>query len=120
MNSKDSKTPEWSIFDRLEELEDITLQLMGKTDAADPKITDISTKVKQIEKVEAIALDAARLAALGVLAAFVAIATDESTKARIIKDTLLVVAKHFDITLELRQWLATALTGLCDDIEGGR
>ncbi len=36
-------TPEWSIFDRLDELEDITLKLMEKADTAEPTLKGTST-----------------------------------------------------------------------------
>ena len=39
-NSK--KIPEWSIFDRLDEVENITLELMDKTGKITPEMSDIA------------------------------------------------------------------------------
>ena len=53
-------TPEWSIFDRLDELEDITLGLMEKTDTTEPTLKNTST----------VARDAITIAKLGFMLAF--------------------------------------------------
>lgn len=42
-DEESKKIPEWNIFDRLDELEDITLQLMEKTDKAEPVLKDIAS-----------------------------------------------------------------------------
>ncbi len=53
-------TPKWSIFDRLDELEDITLGLMEKAETTEPTLKDAST----------VARDAITIAKLGFMLAF--------------------------------------------------
>ena len=40
-DDEEKKMPEWSIFDRIDELEDLTLKLMDKTEQAEPALKDI-------------------------------------------------------------------------------
>ena len=44
----EKKMPEWSIFDRLDELEDITLKLWEKADTTEPTLKDIAIAVRDV------------------------------------------------------------------------
>ena len=51
--------PEWSLFDRLDELESITLQLMEKADTAEPTLKGTSTIAKDARILAIFALSTA-------------------------------------------------------------
>ena len=94
--SKSKKMPEWNIFDRLDELDYITVQLMDKPKAGEPTLTEIQTMLK----------DASILARFGVLLAF----SHHSTQANIRKARKLQVSilKHLGnqgLSQESLKWL---------------
>jgi hypothetical protein len=54
MSKKRRETPEWNIFDRLDELENITLDLMDKTVATEPTLrntTNVATEALSLATV---------------------------------------------------------------------
>jgi uncharacterized DUF497 family protein len=49
-DKEQEKTPEWDIFKRIEGIEDIVLDLMVKTDKAEPTLKNIASKADETEK----------------------------------------------------------------------
>ena len=76
--SERKKLPEWGIFDRLSELEDITLKLMEKDDTIEPTLKNI-----------AVIAEDARIIAKWALTLSAAWAIEKTSEHRQFKDELL-------------------------------
>ena len=100
-------TPEWSIFDRLEELEDITLKLMEKTETAEPTLKSVSTVAK----------DASILARYAILFAFTSSVADKSDDPRRLKDTYIEFLKRAGLSEEQLKRLRDRLVTVCEIIK---
>ena len=99
-------TPEWSIFDRLDELENITLKLMEQTDTAEPTL----------KKTSATARDA-RILALNAFAwAFFASAI-KSPNPTALKDAAIDSLKPAQLSPEILESLEEILIKICDILE---
>jgi len=99
-------TPEWSIFARLDELEDITLKLMEKADTTEPTLKDTST----------VARDARILAELAFILGFGAY-IHYASKPIELKDKLLGAFKKQGLSGEILDSLEKFMTARCEDIE---
>lgn len=88
---EDKKIPEWSIFDRLDELEDITLKLMEKADTTEPTLRETSSTTR----------DARLLAELAFTLAFSAYLGDSSDKPIELKDKLIGILESQGLSEKL-------------------
>lgn len=88
---EDKKIPEWSIFDRLDELEDITLKLMEKADTTEPTLRKTSSTTR----------DAHLLAELAFIIAFSAYLGDSSEKPIELKDKVIGILESQGVNEEL-------------------
>jgi len=98
----EKKIPQWSIFDRLDELEDITLELMTKTEATEPTLKETS----------ALARDASIVARLGVAFGFIsmlAMSRDPGMTTR-------VWTKMLDKTEDLSKEEASLIKSIMTDV----
>ena len=97
---KSNKLPEWSIFERLDELETITLELMDKKDKTEPKVTRELTQSK----------DAFLLAQLAYVVTFTTFAqAADKNKLVGVKDSILKFATNVGMSEETRKWLDTTM-----------
>ena len=99
-------TPEWSIFDRLDELEDITLGLMEKADVTEPTLENTST----------VARDASILAHLGFLLAFTSTAARSSVP-RETKDRWIHVLKASGLSEKMLNLVEEFMITICESVE---
>lgn len=100
------KIPEWSIFDRVDEIEDITLKLMEKTDITEPTLSKASTMARD-------ALILARNSfVLGFFANFYN--SDNPRKGR---DNFIQILMEAGLSEEVLKWIEDSLTGTCNIIE---
>ncbi len=99
-------TPEWSIFDRLDELEDITLKLMEKTDVTEPSLKDTST----------MATDAIILALFVLGTAFLESATNVQNP-RAQKDHYIDSFKQVGLSPKILEGAEKVLIQMCELIE---
>jgi len=99
-------TPEWSIFDRLDELENITLELMEKADTSEPTLKDTSTMAR----------DAIILALFAFGAAFLESATDVQNP-RAQKDRYISSLKQVGLSPKMLEVTERVLIQMCELIE---
>ncbi|MBA7483403.1 hypothetical protein ES707_18918 [subsurface metagenome] len=99
-------TPEWSIFDRLDELEDITLGLMEKAETTEPTLKDAYN----------IAKDASILGKLGFLLAFVHTAVRASNP-RETKGTWTHVLKVSGLSESVLKSVEDSMVKVCESVE---
>ncbi len=102
----EEKIPEWHIFDRIEELEDITLKLMEKADTTEPTLKGTST----------MAGDARILALFAFATAFMALAADAKNP-RAIKDSYINNLRKVGLSRKLSELVGSLLIDLCERIE---
>jgi len=103
------KIPEWSIFDRLDEVEKITLELMEKAGITEPTLKETSTKAR----------DAIILAEYAfVLGAGFNIAHDPHP--RVAKDASISLLKKAGLSQEILDGLDAFLIALCEAAEKGK
>lgn len=100
------KLPEWNIFDRLAELEDITLELIDKTKVVEPKLKDTST----------LARDAVILATQSLLFSY-ASATSSRGNPRLGKDLLIKILKKSGLSKTRLKKVEASLNMVCDAFE---
>ena len=99
-------TPEWGIFDRLDELEKIILEQMEKTDTIEPTLKDTSTTARD-----------ARILALNAYAwAFFASAI-EALNPRALKDTAIDSLRPAELSPKTREAVEEVLIKICELIE---
>ena len=99
-------TPEWSIFDRLDELEDITLKLMEKADTTEPTLKEVSP----------IARDASILAKQGFIFSFINYAVKASNP-RETKDMWIRILKTNGLSEKTLDSMEKLMFGVCESIE---
>ena len=99
-------TPEWALFDRLDELEDITLKLMEKADITEPTLKNTSATARD-----------ARILALNALALAFFASAKESPNPRVLKDAVIDSLKPAELSLEIREFLEEILIKICDILE---
>ncbi len=99
----EKKIPEWSIFDRLDELEDITLKLMEKTDVTEPTLEETSV----------VARDAKILADYALTISF-GLAIAGHSNPREGKDILLKLLKDAGLSKEMLVSEAKLLLQVCE------
>ncbi len=101
-------TPEWNIFSRLEELEDITLKIMEKAETTAPTLNDIATTAK----------DARNLAIFGVAMSFVSFALSAHLEnPRKLKDSYIKGLKHLRLNQKLLEVVDSSLIEICELLE---
>ena len=100
------KLPEWSIFDRLDELEDITLDLMGKADRVEPSLETINDSVQ----------DTVLMAKYGIWLTFL-LASKDNTKYVELKDAILKQLRDIGVGEQPLQSLSNSLNSACDAIK---
>lgn len=93
------KIPEFFIFDRLDELEDITLKLMEKADTTTPTLKETSR----------IARDTRLLAEFAFILSFSAYIGDSSDKPIELKDKLIGILKSQNVSEELFERISNYL-----------
>jgi hypothetical protein len=98
--------PEWSIFDRLNELEDITLKLMEKDDTLEPTLKDTAV----------IAKDAFILATLNFVRSFIVDASTAVNR-RALKDELIAYFKRRGMSEKTRNLMEETLVDTCERLE---
>ena len=101
------KPPEWDIFDRLDELEDITLQLMEKTDKAEPALKDIASMLN----------DALIMGQAGVIFSFVVSARVAGHDYRKGKDLFIETLRSQGLSKERVKDVEDTLVRVCKFIE---
>jgi len=99
--------PEWSIFDRLDELEDITLNLMEKADTTEPTLKETST----------IARDARLLAEFAFILGFSAYIGDSSDNPIELKDKFTSVLKSQNLNEELFEAISSYMVNATKPFE---
>lgn len=104
---EDKKIPEWSIFDRLDELEDITLKLMEKADTTDPTLKETSS----------IARDARLLAQFAFILGFAAYIGGSSDEPIELKDKLIGILKSQNVSGELFESISNYLVNVTKKFE---
>lgn len=100
------KIPEWSIFDRIDELENITLELMDKTEKAEPTLTKFVDSVT----------DAIVLASYGIWMTFI-LACEEASAPREGKNLILKQLKEQGLSEKSLQWLDGSLDNAAEAAE---
>jgi len=98
--------PEWHIFDRLDELENITLELMEKADTTEPSLKNTSAR----------AHDASILALFALVTAFGAVASDVQNP-RALKDGYIVNLKRAGLSQKMLELAGNVLVQMCKLIE---
>ena len=101
----EKKMPEWSIFDRLDEVEKITLELMEKADTTEPTLKEASILLK----------DAIILATYALYFHFVI--TSKGRDARKLKDGYIGVLKSAGLSKSSLESIHESLIKLCEAIE---
>ncbi len=99
-------TPEWSIFDRLDEIEDITLKLMEKADITEPTLKDTTT----------IAREARILAWYGIGMGFLETAQDLPNP-RALKDNIIRSLNNLGLSQRTLKTMEEMLIKMCEVIE---
>jgi len=102
------KIPEWSIFDRLDEVEKITLEQMEKTDTIEPTLKNTATRAK----------DASLLAFVALGMGFMASAIDYPNP-RELKDHYIHALNRLDLSERALKIVENVLIKLCELIEKG-
>lgn len=100
---KDKKLPEWSIFDRLDEVEGIALELMDKTDKAEPVANRITLASK----------DATIMAKYGIWAMFITACT-QGADPQAGKKLIIKQLEEWGLSEQPLQWLQKALASIVD------
>ena len=100
------KIPEWNIFDRIDELENITLDLMEKTDTTKPELDIIAVRLKDAM-------------ILGTCATYFchAITSKVIGQPRQVKDMMLNLLKEKELSEDILDILTNSLNMLCETIE---
>jgi hypothetical protein len=101
-------THEWSIFDRLDEVEKITLEQMEKTDAIEPTLKNTATRAK----------DASLLAFFALGMGFMASAIDYPNP-RELKDRYIHALKRLGLSERALKITENVLIETCELIEKG-
>jgi hypothetical protein len=97
--------PEWNVFDRLDELETITLKLMEKTDTAEPTVKE---KQKILE-------DIGIMARMALVLAFVTGVRHLETKyIRKTRDEILQMLKEEGLSTTSLEWANEMMTEICE------
>ena len=99
-------TPEWSIFDRLDELEDITLKLMEQTEVKEPNLKDTSTAAN----------DANILAKQTLIFAFIHWAATGHSQ-RETKDRIISILKKTGLSEKMLDSVEGRMTEVCEFVE---
>ena len=101
-------TPEWDFFNRIEDLEQVTLELMEKADTSEPTLKKTSTR----------ATDARVLAFFAFVTAFgaLAIATDVENP-RELKDNYIANLKQSGLSSKMLELVEKLLIETCELIE---
>lgn len=102
----EKKMPQWSIFDRLDEIEDITLKLMEKTDITEPTLNKTSTMAR----------DALILARYSFILGFYATCHNDDNP-RKDRDDSIQILMEAGLGEETLKWLEDILTETCNIIE---
>ena len=98
--------PEWHLFDRLSELEDITLKLMEKADTTEPTLKETT----------ALARDAFMLAILAFGSSFAADAI-KAGNPRALKDRDIATFKKLGVSEETLKDVEEILVHICEELE---
>ncbi len=99
-------TPEWHIFDRLDDLEKITLELMDKADTTEPTLKSTFT----------IAKDSTVLTLFALATAFAAVASDVRNP-RALKDGYIASLKQAGLSPKMLELVEKLLIEMCKLIE---
>jgi hypothetical protein len=102
----EKKIPEWHLFDRIDELEKITLELMDKTDTTEPTLKETSAQVQ----------DAIMLAEYGVFVGVGPLIVKDPNP-RLAKETFIGVLRKAGLSQKILGDLDASLTALCVAIE---
>lgn len=105
--STPNEIPEWSIFDRIEGLEAVALELREKTEATKPTLEYIRT----------IAWDAHLLALFNFMEHFMNSAIARPHRARAVRDSWLEQFKKFHMNKSTLDILYHAMTIICNEVE---
>ena len=101
-------TPEWSIFDRLDELEKITLEQMEKADTIEPTLKNTATAAK----------DARNLALFSLAMSFMSFALAAHLEnPRKLKDSYIKGLKHLRLNQKLLEVVDSSLIEMCELLE---
>lgn len=100
------KLPEWSIFDRLDELENITLQLMDTTDKTMPTSSEIEVSSK----------DAILMAGYGIWSMFL-VACKLGADSKVGKKLIIEQLVNWGVSEKPLQWMERMLNAASDFIE---
>ena len=100
------KIPEWSIFERLDELEDIALNLMDKTDKADPALHELTISSE----------DAEIMAKYGIWAMFI-MNCKLGADPRAGKTLVIKQLKEWGLSEKSLNWVQEALSGISDFVD---
>ena len=101
----EKRIPEWSVFDRLDELEKITLEQMEKTDTIEPTLKEVSRLLK----------DAIILATYALYFNFTI--TSKDRDARKLKDGYISILKNTGLSKSSLESVHESLITLCEAIE---
>jgi len=101
------KLPEWSLFDRLDELENITLKLMEKADTTEPTLKEVTE----------IARDAHLLAELAFILGFSAYIGQSSDSPIELKDKFTSVLKSQSLNEELFEAISNYMVNATKSFE---
>ena len=106
---KGKKIPEWQLFDRIDELEDITLKLWEEADATGPTL----------KKTSSVARDSLIVARNAILLNFIetVVRLSDSNRARKKKDMWLEILKRAGLSEETLNWLRKTMTRVCEVVE---
>lgn len=101
------KIPEFFIFDRVDELEKISLELLEKTESVEP----------ELKKTNATAKDGLFIAVFAYTYAFISIVNQYPHLARKLKDNMLGHLKNVGLSAEGIEMVGKVMTVVCDAIE---
>ena len=104
---KGNKAPEWSIFNRIDELEKISLELMEKTETVEPALNDVAARAK----------DNLIVATYAYGFAFTSLALQNPQQARKRKDDMVNRFKRLGLSAERLKTLSETMTFICDSLE---
>lgn len=100
------KIPEWSIFERLEEIEDIALELMDKTDKSEPALNELASSSE----------DAMIMAKYGIWAMFI-MSCKSGADPRAGEKLIIKQLKEWGLGEKSLNWVQEALSGISDFVE---
>lgn len=100
-------TPEFEIFKRVEELEDIALNLMEKTSNVEPSIKSLDKEHQETRK----------LVLATLLITYIDYATRNPTRCRAWKDKIMDMLNHIELDTHIKEIVEQAILIICNSAE---